>query len=693
MNKIKPELGAFDYFLAAIGAVLATFSVGMAVGKPTIAAFLSSGVLITIGVGFMISRSVRKTDLANYDGYLWAGLAITCWMFVRDLNAVLPEEGFPFRLVAAAALCWMLILCSLVSWRDQTLLFLSLPCIALFGLVGTFDTYRPATGLFFIFLVASGVLYARVHQRGMLIRAGKAGNGDPTLLRRGPWKWMAGPEWAMASGFLVILLSLVGAPALQMTVKNVAGQIKISLPTPSNSQTSSVAGSTSSYFIGRGPNRATDAPVFKIKGDGFFYVLERSLSKYTGSSWGESEYFVGVNSELDKKYSTNEMLERGPNGGFAPWPNTVPPGEEIDNPRLVPFELEPVRALPLHVMRPGPIVELISPTKEATFYSDGSVGYLALPLNTNIKAVAAMARSYNIPIETEARVDPDLDPAYKDTGNISPAVAQLAADVTRPYRTDLQKAQAIKTEIERRVKYNLNAEKIPSGEDAVYHFLFKSKEGYCDLFASSMVMMARSVDLPARYVLGYIADGEKDKDGFVTVRERDYHAWAEIHFEGYGWVPFDPTEGAQAVPGGERGSTSSARGPIFSDENLRLIGTVFIVFALAFPITVYGLRAAAMFTKKDVRVKTELNRQHSRFVRMIEREVKSPKRFSSTLQEFTANYATQLGSTANEASLIAGDFDEMMFSPRIPEATNIRELSARITKFKEALSRRTPQEA
>ena len=70
------------------------------------------------------------------------------------------------------------------------------------------------------------------------------------------------------------------------------------------------------------------------------------------------------------------------------------------------------------------------------------------------------------------------------------------------------------------------------------------KKGFCEHFATAMVMMLRSVDVPARYVLGYLP-GQEQADGSWRVNASAAHAWVEVFFPGFGWVEFDPTPGNQ----------------------------------------------------------------------------------------------------------------------------------------------------
>jgi transglutaminase-like putative cysteine protease len=68
------------------------------------------------------------------------------------------------------------------------------------------------------------------------------------------------------------------------------------------------------------------------------------------------------------------------------------------------------------------------------------------------------------------------------------------------------------------------------------------KQGYCEFFATAMVMLMRELGVPARYVLGYL-EGKAQDDGSWVVDRGAAHAWVEVWFPGYGWVEFDPTPG------------------------------------------------------------------------------------------------------------------------------------------------------
>jgi hypothetical protein len=80
----------------------------------------------------------------------------------------------------------------------------------------------------------------------------------------------------------------------------------------------------------------------------------------------------------------------------------------------------------------------------------------------------------------------------------------------------------------------------------VDQFLFEEKEGYCTYFATSMVVLARSIGIPARYAEGFVLPTQKEGSNFVVTNEHA-HAWPELYFEGIGWISFEPTASFQSL--------------------------------------------------------------------------------------------------------------------------------------------------
>jgi MYXO-CTERM domain-containing protein len=78
------------------------------------------------------------------------------------------------------------------------------------------------------------------------------------------------------------------------------------------------------------------------------------------------------------------------------------------------------------------------------------------------------------------------------------------------------------------------------GPDPLLDFLFKTHAGYCQHFAGAATVLLRLAGVPTRVVSGF-ATGKRTGDNTYAVRDKDAHAWIEVYFPGYGWVPFNPT--------------------------------------------------------------------------------------------------------------------------------------------------------
>ena len=124
-------------------------------------------------------------------------------------------------------------------------------------------------------------------------------------------------------------------------------------------------------------------------------------------------------------------------------------------------------------------------------------------------------------------------------GHLEQPIFDLALRITENYQTPYDKALAIKNHLSRYYRYTLDAEAPPSNIDFVSYFLLQGKEGYCTYFASAMTVLCRMVGIPARYVEGYLA--QPNASGVARVTGLNAHAWTEVYFSGFGWLPFDAT--------------------------------------------------------------------------------------------------------------------------------------------------------
>jgi len=100
------------------------------------------------------------------------------------------------------------------------------------------------------------------------------------------------------------------------------------------------------------------------------------------------------------------------------------------------------------------------------------------------------------------------------------------------------------------------------GEDRIDDFLFRTRLGFCEHYASSFVFLMRAAGIPARVVAGYQGGEKSPLANYWLVRQLDAHAWAEVWLPGLGWVSADPTS-AVAPDRIQRGAPQLANNPAY----------------------------------------------------------------------------------------------------------------------------------
>jgi transglutaminase-like putative cysteine protease len=139
----------------------------------------------------------------------------------------------------------------------------------------------------------------------------------------------------------------------------------------------------------------------------------------------------------------------------------------------------------------------------------------------------------------------DLAAALRLPGGVNPRARALA----REWRESLPDDPAIvrrAIEFFRGSRFEYTLQPPPLGRNSVDEFLFDTKQGFCEHFASSFVFLMRAAGVPARIITGYQGGDTNPVDGYLVVRQADAHAWAEVWLEASGWTRVDPT--AAAIP-------------------------------------------------------------------------------------------------------------------------------------------------
>ena len=134
----------------------------------------------------------------------------------------------------------------------------------------------------------------------------------------------------------------------------------------------------------------------------------------------------------------------------------------------------------------------------------------------------------------------DVAEKYLQLPKLDPRIPVLAQQITAQAATPFDKSVALETYLSTRYSYTLNLTGQP-GDDPLPRFLFQTRAGHCEYFASAMAVMLRTLGIPSREVNGFLPGEFNDLGGDYIVRASDAHSWVEAFFPGEGWVVFDPT--------------------------------------------------------------------------------------------------------------------------------------------------------
>ncbi len=195
---------------------------------------------------------------------------------------------------------------------------------------------------------------------------------------------------------------------------------------------------------------------------------------------------------------------------------------------------------------------------------DGIVGALyvsgRLPVFDDVEAVyprsaddAAAGSTYtvrslsSVATPDELATAPTIYPAWVTNRYLSPGdslterTRELAIDIVGDAVDPYTQAVRVEAYLRENITYNERVAEPPEGVDLVDYTLFESQQGYCEHYSASMTIMMRSLGVPARTVVGYYPGDYDEAQGGYVYRQLNAHAWTEVFFPGYGWIPFEPT--------------------------------------------------------------------------------------------------------------------------------------------------------
>ncbi|MGO1059786.1 transglutaminase TgpA family protein [Planococcus sp. FY231025] len=471
------------------------------------------------------------TDDAFFTGeairFLWDS-------FSTDMQAVFSQNWAEttdiFRTVLFFALLWMAVylIHYWVSYRLSIFLFYLLTVI----FVAVLDTFSPYTG---------NVAIVRIMVIGLLLAG---------LLHLARWTErhrIELPGNKIAAYVIPLFLAIAATTVLALYLPK-SGPIWPD-PVPYITSFSEQAGSGPGGTIGRigygvddsqlgGSFIGDNTPVFRAEvADGQYWKVE-SKDIYTTKGWELTE-----NVGESRVFGSGDLLLTD----FVPGEEAEEDDASVDMAQEFPFVLYPYGMK--SVLAGGEVdFEYNSADQRIETFSQGQ------PIETEAYEIGYSEPVYSL-TALRSTSDDDLAalPAEFDRYKQLPAelpqrVRDLAAEITADSANIYDKARAIESYFST-AGFEYSQVDIPVPEedqDYVDQFLFETKKGYCDNYSTSMVVLLRSLDIPARWVKGF-NEGEliAVEDGTETyqITNNNAHSWVEAYMPGVGWMLFEPTIG------------------------------------------------------------------------------------------------------------------------------------------------------
>ncbi|WP_195907784.1 transglutaminaseTgpA domain-containing protein [Microbacterium gorillae] len=385
----------------------------------------------------------------------------------------------------------------------------------------------PTAGVSVVVIMVLALLMAR---RGTVVRAEA---DDPDRVRRG------GTLTAVVTGTVALLVAVLIAPAVPGGTAAGTGFARFTTV-------------DASLDLGRDLRRPDATPVLTFRSDltSAPYLRLTTVTDFTGRQWQPDESDKTALGVLALPVDGADHVSAQAHVG------TVEVGDLSSQWAPVPYAATAVTGISGAWLARGDSRTISSETSDASGQHYG-VDFLTLtPTLEQIEAAPATRSGVG--------ADPAVSAIPAETPRI---IADTAAEVTSSGKTDYDKLILLQSWFRDDFQYSLTAP-IDDGFDgtgiaAMVAFLQK-REGYCVHFASTFTLMARTLGMPARVVVGFLpgeATNDKVDDQTVyQVTSDQLHAWPEVYFTGIGWVPFEPTA-TLGTPTAFTPATNSTAGP------------------------------------------------------------------------------------------------------------------------------------
>lgn len=292
-----------------------------------------------------------------------------------------------------------------------------------------------------------------------------------------------------------------------------------------------------------GPFIGDDRVVFTAEADGRHYWRIETKDVYTGKGWVTDKGTI-----MPVEFSPEQNIPMKP---FEEEVKTEQRSSRVTPKIGYPHLVYPLGVTQVEASAGNSTLQFsLDPTTEKiTSIADGQAGSIG-PYSLNFNHPVYSVEKLKAAGPEELAAEFAFVSKYTQVPEELPErVVELAEEITKDKVTWLEKAQAIEKYFRsNEFVYDQTLVAVPEeDQDYVDQFLFETQRGYCDNFSTSMVVMMRSVGIPARWVKGY-TEGEyidtlENGRRLYDVTNNNAHSWVEGYFPGVGWVPFEPTQG------------------------------------------------------------------------------------------------------------------------------------------------------
>lgn len=501
-------------------------------------------VISLLRIHAVISWMIKILYIAWFINYIYKGVFFLSTEgikfiisdFYRNIVVLFQGEWInvtdSFRSILFFVLIWMFIYL-IQHWINvkQTIFFFLVLTVLFIGTLDTFTEYDGSLAMIKVILIGL-VMMSFLYTKRLIIQSG------------------INIEWYKYIKLVIPVVFLVG---LAVIVAIVLPKADPQWPDPvpfikSATGQNEMAGVRTVSKVGYGENDsklggsfvADDTVVFLAQTDKKQYWRVETKDFYTSKGWGKSKYF----SNQSKIFRPGEVILHS---------LPIGPKEETKSAYIQvwhPFEfvVQPYGLKTVTIDESGYENALLSMDKNSEkltpLFNDK-----VLLLNSYYVEYSTPTFLYSNLKTASDEIDPLILERYLQLPDTLPSrVMELAHELTDGKETAYEKARIIENYFNHNgFRYATDNVAIPSEkQDYVDQFLFETKVGYCDNFSTSMVVMLRSIGIPARWVKGF-AGGEEVRNNGKTkifrVTNNDAHSWVEAYIPNVGWVNFEPTIG------------------------------------------------------------------------------------------------------------------------------------------------------